>query len=173
MQLSKNSNAHQNKLTNNYVSLRPRQLIETGFLRNEEKVFYMRSFKNNAWKVSSGPVRFTSSKALFTVVIVKAFQYGTITIQLCHIWLLKPSCNFLELFGAKHLFIVFGFVRVWIIHQVCTNLTLSHLVSVVDIMEENTRVGDASVQSICDSLFPASATEHNYFCEFANKIETG
>ena len=68
---------------------------------------------------------------------------------------------------------MFGFVRAWIIHQVCTNLTLSLPVSVVNVMEENTRVGDAFVQSFCDSLFPASATEHHYVYEFANKIETG
>ena len=56
MQLTKNPNARQNKLTNNHVSLRPREHIETGFL----SVFYTRSCKNNAWKVSSGPVRFTT-----------------------------------------------------------------------------------------------------------------
>ena len=39
MQPMKNSNAHQIKLTNNHVSLRPRQLVETGFLINQEKVF--------------------------------------------------------------------------------------------------------------------------------------
>ena len=33
----------------------------------------MQSCKNNAWKVSSGPVMYISSKALFHVVIGKAF----------------------------------------------------------------------------------------------------
>ena len=56
MQLTKNPNARQNKLTNHHVSLRPREHIKTGFLRNQET----RSCKNNAWKVSSGPVRFTT-----------------------------------------------------------------------------------------------------------------
>ena len=35
-----------------------------------------------------------------------------------------------ELFGAKHSYIVFGFVRACIIHQVWANLTFTHLVSV-------------------------------------------
>ena len=51
MQLTKNSNAHQNKLTNNHVSLRPRQLIEAGFLRNEEKVF-LPAFMQKQWMES-------------------------------------------------------------------------------------------------------------------------
>ena len=55
MQLTKNPNARQNKLTNNHVSLRPREHIKTGLKR----CFYTRSCKKNAWKVSSGPVRFT------------------------------------------------------------------------------------------------------------------
>jgi len=56
MQLTKNPNARQNKLTNHHVSLKPREHIETGFFRNQET----RSRKNNAWKVSSVPVRFTT-----------------------------------------------------------------------------------------------------------------
>ena len=34
--ITKNQNARQNKLTDHHVSLRPREHIETGFLRNQE-----------------------------------------------------------------------------------------------------------------------------------------
>ena len=85
MQLTKNPNARQNKLTNNHVSLRPREHVETVFLRNQEKVFLhaitqkqrMESFKWTC-QVYYGNVKTMSrksfhSKALFTVVIVKSF----------------------------------------------------------------------------------------------------
>ena len=84
MQLAKNPNARQNKLTNNHVSLRPREHVEQG-LRNQEKVFLhaitqkqrMESFKWTC-QVYYGNVKtmsrkFFHRKALFTVVIVEAF----------------------------------------------------------------------------------------------------
>ena len=39
MQLTKNPNAQQNKLTNNHVSLRPREHVETGFEKSRKGVF--------------------------------------------------------------------------------------------------------------------------------------
>ena len=78
---------------------------------------------------------FFHSKASSTVVVVKAlpsrFKYIISTGRKCS--------------GAKHSFIVFGFVlaqRGFNVYQVWTNLTLSHPVSVVNMMEENTRVAE-------------------------------
>ena len=49
-------------------------------------------------------------------------------------------------------------------------MTLSHLVSVVNMVEENTKVEEAS-SFCCDSVSPTSAKEHNCVCKFANTIE--
>ena len=86
-------------------------------------------------KVKTMSRNFFHSKAFSTVVAVKAlpsrFKYIISTGRKCS--------------GAKHSFIVFGFVlarRGFDIYQVWTNLTLSHPVSVVNMVEENTRVAE-------------------------------
>ena len=134
--LTKNPNARRNKLTNNHVSLRRRE-HEVNISRQTKQ--RMESFKWTCQvyhgKVKTMSRNFFHSKAFSTVVVVKAlpsrFKYIISTGRKCS--------------GAKHSFIVFGFVlarRGFNIYQVWTNLTLSHPVSVVNMMEENTRVAE-------------------------------
>ena len=59
---------------------------------------------------------------------------------------LTPALTGRMCLGAKNSFIVFGFVLAWheFFYQVHINLTLSHPVFVVNMMEENTKVAEAS-----------------------------